>query len=265
MKKIVSMMVALMMIFCQNISIKAEGLPAVEKITWQSYQYWSDAREVRFSWTAVPGADGYEVYHNDVEDHIVTPIVRLNYTTYVWLTQDGAYRHFGVRAYKKVDGETIYGPWKYFSYTDEDLLRLTDKRLCYKAPKGYRSVWLVSVNSQKVSFKKPLVIDEYGSYYAGSGKTKTYRFAKNCQYFTCDEQMHKQTGKYHTGYWKLIKVNQASFLKSFKKHANLYPQAFKPYIKTIKGKKYKVISGGEIAYVKIRNNKIAVIKLLANC
>jgi hypothetical protein len=72
--------------------------------------------------------------------------------------------------------------------------------------------------------------------------------------------MYKQTE-----YWKLIKVNQASFLKSFKKHAYLYPQAFKPYIKTIKGKKYKVISGGEIAYVKIKNNKIAAIKLLANC
>ena len=260
MKKIVSIMVALMMIFCQNISIRAEGLPAVEKITWQSYQYWSDAREVRFSWSAVPGADGYEVYHYHDIDHFSTPIERLNYTTYVWGTQDGSYRNFGVRAYKKVNGKTIYGPWKYFFYTDDDLLRLTNKRLYYKAPKGYRSVWLVSVNSQKVSFKKPLVIDEYGSYYAGSGKTKTYRFAKNCQYFTCDEQMYKQTG-----YWKLIKVNQASFLKSFKKHAYLNPQYFKPYIKTIKGKNYKVISSGEIAYVKIRYNKIAVIKLLANC
>ncbi|BBH26538.1 hypothetical protein SG0102_14720 [Intestinibaculum porci] len=260
MKKIVSMMVALMMIFCQSISIKAEGLPAVEKITWQSYQYRNDAQQVRFSWTSVPGADGYEVYfYNDI-DHFSMPIERLNYTTYVWSTQDGSYRNFGVRAYKKVNGKTIYGPWKYFFFTDEDLDRLTNKRLCYKAPKGYRSVRIVSVNSQKVSFKKSFVIDEYDTCYAGSGKTKTYRFAKNCQYFTCDEQMHKQTG-----YWKLIKVNQASFLKSFKKHAYFYPQYFKPYIKTIKGKKYKVILGGEIAYVKIKNNKIAVIKLLENC
>lgn len=69
-------------------------------------------------------------------------------------------------------------PWKYFSYTDEELDRLTHNRLYYKAPKGYRSVRLKFVKADRVSFKKPFVIDEYGAYYSSIGWAKTCCYAK---------------------------------------------------------------------------------------
>ncbi len=68
-----------------------------------------------------------------------------------------------------------------------------------------------------------------------------------------------------TGYWKLIKVNLSTFIKSFKRHAFLSPNSFKTYIKIVKGKNYKVTDAGEPAYVKIKNRQIVAIKLLADC
>lgn len=68
-----------------------------------------------------------------------------------------------------------------------------------------------------------------------------------------------------TGYWKLIKVNLSTFIKSFKRHAFLSPNSFETYIKIVKGKKYKGTDAGEPAYVKIKNRQIVAIKLLADC
>ena len=258
MKKLTRLLIALLMVLSSLSGIHAKGsLPAVEKITWQSYQYYTDAAGVRFSWTPVAGADGYEIKQHvdgyDVDKHII------NYTTYVFVSQDGAYNHFMVRPYKVENGQKVFGPWKTFHYTEKMMDKLTAKTLYYKNTKTYQRVMLRSLSKAKASYKKAMIVEghyeDIGPIYSGTGKTYNYKLSPKCKYYTCDEKMFKETN-----YWKLIKVNKSTFKKSFKKYAILGKDSL--WTVKIKGKKYVCSNLGHIAYVKVKNKQIVELRLL---
>lgn len=90
-------------------TITVVAAPKATTVTVKS----SKAKTATVSWKAVSGADGYQVYYGSSKTTAKTAVTKA--TTKLTVTKTGlkskkAY-YFRVRAYKKVNGKTYYGPW----------------------------------------------------------------------------------------------------------------------------------------------------------
>lgn len=90
-------------------TVTVVAAPAAPSITVKS----SKAKTATVSWKAVSGASGYQVYYGSSKTtakKAVTKATTKLTVTKTGLTSKKAY-YFRVRAYKKINGKTYYGPW----------------------------------------------------------------------------------------------------------------------------------------------------------
>lgn len=90
-------------------TITVVAAPSAPSVTVKS----SKAKTATVTWKAVSGASGYQVYYGTSKTSAKTAVTKA--TTKLTVTKTGltskkAY-YFRVRAYKKVNGKTYYGPW----------------------------------------------------------------------------------------------------------------------------------------------------------